>query len=321
MPDDFRRRAGPTSAQKAGPVSNVIVTCAVTGSIHTPSMSPYLPITPAQIADAAVGAAEAGAAIVHLHARSPGDGRPSQDPALFAQFLPDISARSGVVINITTGGSVTMTIEERLQPALVFKPEIASLNMGSMNFGLFEMLGRYKTFQYDWEQPYLAGTEDMVFRNTFRDIRYILESCGANGTRFELECYDIGHLYTAAHFLERGLIQPPLFIQSVFGIRGGIGAHPEDVAHMRRTADRLFGNDYVWSVLGAGRHQIPIATRAAAMGGNVRVGLEDSLWDGKGTLAETNAAQVRRICSILKLLSLEVATPDQTRELLALKGR
>ncbi len=321
MRTDFRRRAGPPSAEKPARVSNVIVTCAVTGSIHTPSMSPYLPITPAQIAEAAVGAAEAGASIVHLHARSPADGRPSQDPALFAQFLPEIAARSNVVINITTGGAMTMTVEERLQPALLFKPEIASLNMGSMNFGLYEMLDRYKTFAHEWERPYLAGSEDAVFRNTFRDIRYILESCGANGTRFEMECYDIGHLYTAAHFLERGLIKPPLFIQSVFGIRGGIGAHPEDVAHMRRTADRLFGGDYVWSVLGAGRHQIPVATRAAAMGGNVRVGLEDSLWDGKGTLAETNAAQVRRIRGILELLSLEVATPDQTRELLALKGR
>ena len=302
-------------------MSNVIVTCAVTGSIHTPSMSPYLPITPAQIADAAVGAAEAGAAIVHLHARSPIDGRPSQDPALFAQFLPEIAARSGVIINITTGGAMTMTIEERLQPALLFKPEIASLNMGSMNFGLYEMLNRYKTFRYDWEQPYLAGSEEGLFRNTFRDIRYILEACSANGTRFEMECYDIGHLYTAEHFLERGLVKPPLFIQSVFGIRGGIGAHPEDVMHMRRTADRLFGSDYVWSVLGAGRNQIPVATRAAAMGGNVRVGLEDSLWDGKGTLAETNAVQVRRIRGILDLMSLAVATPDQTRELLALKGR
>jgi uncharacterized protein (DUF849 family) len=299
---------------------NVIVTCAVTGSLHTPSMSPFLPITPEQIAEAAIGAAAAGASIVHLHARSPVDGRPSQDPALFAQFLPTIAARSDVVINITTGGGPGMTLEERLQPALVFKPEIASLNMGSINFGLYEMLNRYKTFRYDWEQPYLVGTEDFVFRNTFRDIKYVLESCSANGTRFEMECYDIGHLYNTAHFLERGLIRPPLFIQSVFGIRGGIGAHPEDVAHMRRTADRLFGKDYVWSVLGAGRNQFPVATQAATLGGNVRVGLEDSLWDGKGTLAETNAAQVRRICSILRELSLEIATPAEARALLQLKG-
>lgn len=299
---------------------NVIVTCAVTGSLHTPSMSPFLPVTPEQIADAAVGAAEAGASIVHLHARSPADGRPSQDPALFAQFLPSIAARSDVVINITTGGGPGMTLEERLQPALVFKPEVASLNMGSINFGLYEMLNRYKSFRYEWEQPYLAGTEDYVFRNTFRDIKYVLESCSANGTRFEMECYDIGHLYNTAHFLDRGLIRPPLFIQSVFGIRGGIGAHPEDVAHMRRTADRLFGRDYVWSVLGAGRNQFAVATQAAALGGNVRVGLEDSLWDGKGTLAESNAAQVRRICSILRELSLEIATPAETRALLQLKG-
>jgi uncharacterized protein (DUF849 family) len=299
----------------------VIVTCAVTGSLHTPSMSPFLPITPEQIAQAAIGAAAAGASIVHLHARRPDDGKPSQDPALFAQFLPAIAAGSDVVINITTGGGPGMTLEERLQPALVFKPEIASLNMGSINFGLYEMLNRYKTFRYDWEQPYLAGTEDFVFRNTFRDIKYVLESCSANGTRFEMECYDIGHLYNTAHFLDRGLIEPPLFIQSVFGIRGGIGAHPEDVAHMRRTADRLFGKDYVWSVLGAGRNQFPVATQAATLGGNVRVGLEDSLWDGKGTLAETNAAQVRRICSILRALSLEIATPGEARSLLALKGR
>lgn len=299
---------------------NVIVTCAVTGSLHTPSMSPFLPVTPEQIADAAIGAAEAGASIVHLHARSPADGRPSQDPALFAQFLPSIAARSDVVINITTGGGPGMTLEERLQPALAFKPEVASLNMGSINFGLYEMLNRYKTFRYEWEQPYLAGTEDYVFRNTFRDIKYVLESCSANGTRFELECYDIGHLYNTAHFLDRGLIRPPLFIQSVFGIRGGIGAHPEDVAHMRRTADRLFGRDYVWSVLGAGRNQFAVATQAATLGGNVRVGLEDSLWDGKGTLAESNAAQVRRIRSILRELSLEIATPAEARALLQLKG-
>ena len=300
---------------------NVIVTCAVTGSLHTPSMSPFLPVTPEQIAQAAIGAAEAGAAIVHLHARRPEDGKPSQDPALFAQFLPAIEAGSDVVINITTGGGPGMTLEERLQPALVFKPEVASLNMGSINFGLYEMLNRYKTFKYEWEQPYLAGTEDYVFRNTFRDIKYVLESCSANGTRFEMECYDIGHLYNTAHFLDRGLIKPPLFIQSVFGIRGGIGAHPEDVAHMRRTADRLFGKDYVWSVLGAGRNQFPVATQAATLGGNVRVGLEDSLWDGKGTLAETNAAQVRRIAGILRSLSLEIAGPAEARELLQLKGR
>ncbi len=299
---------------------NVIVTCAVTGSLHTPSMSPFLPITPEQIAEAAVGAAEAGASIVHLHARSPVDGKPSQDPALFAQFLPTIAARSDVVINITTGGGPGMTLEERLQPALVFKPEIASLNMGSINFGLYEMLNRYKTFRYEWEQPYLAGTEDFVFRNTFRDIKYVLESCSANGTRFEMECYDIGHLYNTAHFLERGLIRPPLFIQSVFGIRGGIGAHPEDVAHMRRTADRLFGDSYRWSVLGAGASQLRIAAQAAAMGSNIRVGLEDSLWAGRGKLAKSNAEQVALARKIIEGLGKEVATPDEAREILSLKG-
>src|SRR4051812_34585271 len=266
----------------------VIITCAVTGSIHTPSMSPYLPVTPKEIAEAAIGAAEAGAAIVHLHARDPVDGSPTQNPDLFRQFAPEIRKRSNVVLNFTTGGAATMSIEERLQPALQLKPEVASLNMGSMNFGLYPMLTRHTTFQHDWEQPYLEGSADRIFKNTFSDIERILTSCAENGTRFEIECYDIGHLYTAAHFLERGLIQPPLLIQSVFGILGGIGAHAEDVLHMRRTADRLFGDAYQWSVLGAGRNQIPVATLSAAMGGHVRVGLEDSLWDGPGRLAESN---------------------------------
>jgi uncharacterized protein (DUF849 family) len=299
----------------------VIITCAVTGAIHTPTMSPYLPISAQEIVAAALGAAEAGAAIVHLHARRPEDGSPSQDPALFREFCPQIKAASDVVINLTTGGAPTMLVEERLQPALKLKPEVASLNMGSMNFGLYEMLGRYKDFKYDWERPYLANSDDRIFRNTFKDIAYILESCSENDTRFEIECYDIGHLYTAAHFVDRGLIKPPLLIQSVFGIRGGIGAHFEDVLHMRRTADRLFGHDYLWSVLGAGRNQIPVATMSAAMGGMVRVGLEDSLWDGPGTLAQTNAAQVRRIRTVIEALSLEVASPDEARQMLKLKGR
>ncbi|NLD69489.1 MAG: 3-keto-5-aminohexanoate cleavage protein [Limnobacter sp.] len=298
----------------------VIITCAVTGAIHTPSMSPYLPVTADEIADAAIGAAEAGAAIVHLHARDPKDGRPSQDPELFRAFLPKIKAASDVVINLTTGGAPTMGVEERLQPALVLKPEVASLNMGSMNFGLYEMLGRYKEFKHDWEKPYLAESDDRIFRNTFRDIAYILESCSDNGTRFEIECYDIGHLYTAAHFFDRGLIKAPFFIQSVFGIRGGIGNHIEDVMQMKRTADRLFGDDYLWSVLGAGRGQIPIATVSAAIGGNVRVGLEDSLWDGPGNLAKSNADQVRRIRQVIEALSLEVATPADARQMLQLKG-
>jgi uncharacterized protein (DUF849 family) len=302
-------------------MTKVIITCAITGSIHTPSMSPYLPVTPEEIAVAAIEAAEAGAAIVHLHARDPADGRPSQDPALFRQFVTKIKAASDVVINLTSGGAPTMPVEERLQPALQLKPEVASLNMGSMNFGLYEMLNRYKTFKHSWEQPYLQTTEDLVFRNSFKDIAYILRSCSENATRFEIECYDIGHLYNAAHFVERGLIKPPLLIQSVFGIRGAIGGHVEDLMHMKRTADRLFGNDYQWSVLGVGRNQMPFAAISAAMGCNVRVGLEDSLWDGPGKLAESNAAQVRRARTIIEALSLSVATPDEARELLKLKGR
>ncbi|KLN52693.1 3-keto-5-aminohexanoate cleavage protein [Variovorax paradoxus] len=298
----------------------VIITCAVTGAIHTPSMSPHLPVTPAQIAEAAIGAAEAGAAIVHLHARNPADGSPSQDPALFKQFLPQIKAASNVVINLTTGGAPTMSIDDRLRPAHEFKPEVASLNMGSMNMGLYPMLNRFKEFKHAWEEPYLAGSHDRIFKNTFTDIANILQSCSDNGTRFEIECYDIGHLYTAAHFIERGLIKPPFLIQSVFGILGGIGSHPEDVLHMRRTADRLFGNDYQWSVLPAGRNQMPVGAQAAAMGGHVRVGLEDSLWDGPGELAKTNADQVRRMRGILEGLSLSVATPDDARALLKLKG-
>lgn len=299
----------------------VIITCAVTGSIHTPSMSPYLPVTPSEIASAAIEAAEAGAAIVHLHARNPEDGRPSQDVDLFRQFVPVIKEASDVVINITTGGAPTMSVEERLQPALQLKPEVASLNMGSMNFGLYEMLGRFNEFKHDWERPYLAGSDDRIFKNTFKDIAHILQSCSENETRFEIECYDIGHLYTAAHFLDRGLLKPPLFIQSVFGLRGGIGGHIEDVMQMRRTADRLFGKDYIWSVLGAGRGQMPIAAIAASTGGNVRVGLEDSLWDSPGKLATSSAAQVKRIRTVIEALSLEVATPDEARAMLQLKGR
>ena len=298
----------------------VIITCAVTGSIHTPSMSPYLPITPDEIAEAALGAAQAGAAIVHLHARNPKDGSPTQDPELFRLFGAKIRAASDVVLNFTTGGAPTMSIEERLQPALKLAPEVASLNMGSMNFGLYEMLGRYQDFKHDWEKPYLAGSDERIFKNTFKDIAYILTSCAKNETRFEIECYDIGHLYTAAHFLDRGLVKPPLFIQSVFGIRGGIGNHPEDVVHMKRTADRLFGDAYYWSVLGAGRAQMQIAAQAAVMGGNVRVGLEDSLWIGRGQLAKSNADQVSKAKRMLEELGLQVATPNEAREMLKLKG-
>ena len=299
----------------------VIITCAVTGAIHTPSMSPHLPVTPKEITDAAVAAAEAGAAIVHLHARDPVNGRPTQDPKYFLEFAPEIARRSDVVINFTTGGAPTMLVEERLQPALQLKPEVASLNMGSMNFGLYPMLDRFKDFKFDWERPYLEGSFDRVFKNTFRDIEYILTSCADNATRFEIECYDIGHLYTAKHFFDRGTVKAPLFIQSVFGILGGIGPHPDDVAHMKRTADRLFGDQYRWSVLGAGRNQLPIAAMSAAMGGNVRVGLEDSLWLGPGKLAESNAAQVRAVRQIIEALGLEIATPDDAREILALKGK
>ncbi|NQD92829.1 3-keto-5-aminohexanoate cleavage protein [Pseudomonas sp. CrR25] len=299
----------------------VIITCAVTGSIHTPSMSPYLPVTPSEIAKAAIEAAQAGAAIVHLHARDPETGRPSQDVGLFREIVTTVKQESDVVINITTGGAPTMTVEERLLPALELKPEVASLNMGSMNFGLYEMLGRFKEFKHEWERPYLAGSDERIFKNTFKDIEYILQSCSENDTRFEIECYDIGHLYTAAHFLDRGLIKPPLFIQSVFGLRGGIGGHVEDLMHMRRTADRLFGNDYIWSVLGSGRGQMPLAAMSAAVGGNVRVGLEDSLWDGPGKLATSSAVQVKRVRSIIEALSLDVATPDEARAILKLKGR
>lgn len=298
----------------------VIITCAVTGSIHTPSMSPHLPITAQEIADAAIGAAEAGAAIVHLHARDPKDGRPDQTPDAFAPFLKVIKQRSDVVVNITTGGAATMTIEDRVRPAATFKPEVASLNMGSMNFGLFPMLERFKTFKHDWERPYLEGSRERIFKNTFKDIEYILTTCAENGTRFEIECYDIGHLYTLAHFADRGIVKPPFFVQSVFGILGGIGPHPEDVAHMKRTADRLFGDNYRWSVLGAGRNQLPIATLSAAMGGNIRVGLEDSLWIGPGQLAKTNADQVKKARQIVEGLGLEVAGPNDAREILELKG-
>jgi 3,5-dioxohexanoate:acetyl-CoA acetone transferase len=300
--------------------NKVVITCAVTGAIHTPSMSPYLPVTPDEIAHAAIGAAEAGAAIIHLHARDPKTGKPDQSPEAFAKFLPRIKQNTNAVINLTSGGAPNMLIRERIQPSLTFKPEVASLNMGSMNFGLFPMLNRFKEFKHDWERQHLEGSKDLIFRNTFADIEYALTELRECGTRFEFECYDVSHLYNLAHFLERKLVQPPLFVQTVFGILGGIGPHPEDVMHMKRTADRLFGNQYRWSVLGAGRNQLPIAAMAAAMGGNVRVGLEDSLWIGAGKLAESNAAQVIKARQIIEGLGLEIATPDEAREILALKG-
>ena len=300
--------------------NKIIITCAITGSIHTPSMSPYLPVSPEEIAEAGIAAVEAGASILHLHARDPKDGRPTQDPKVFQKFLPTIKNNTNAVINLTSGGAATMTIEERLQPALQLKPEVASLNMGSMNFGLYPMLNRFKDFDHAWERTYLENSRDLVFKNTFADIEYILSSCRENKTRFEFECYDISHLYNLAHFLDRGLVEPPLFVQSVMGILGGIGAHPDDLQHMRKTADRLLGDTYQWSVLGAGRNQMEIARQGASLGSNVRVGLEDSIWAGPGKLAESNAEQVRLVRNILEELGLSVATPDETRQILSLKG-
>ena len=297
-----------------------IISCAVTGSIHTPSMSPYLPVTVEEIAQAAIGAAEAGAAIIHLHARDPKTGKPDQSPEAFAPILRAIRKASDCVVNITTGGNPWMTVEDRLRPAAHFKPELASLNMGSMNFGLFPMLDRYKDLKQPWEREYLEGSRERVFKNSFADIEYILTTCADNGTRFEFECYDVGHLYNLAHFVERGFVKPPFFIQTVFGILGGIGTHPEDVMTMKRTADRLFGNAYQWSVLGVGRQQLPIAATSVAFGGNLRVGLEDSLWIGPGKLAESNAQQVRAARQIIEQLGLQVASPADAREMLALKG-
>lgn len=297
-----------------------IITCAITGAIHTPTMSPHLPITPEEIIDESIAAANAGAAIVHLHARNPETGQPDQSVEAFGTFLPVLKQRLNAVINITTGGSPFMKVEERIRPAATYKPEVASLNMGSMNFGLFHLLDKFKEFKFDWEPQALEASRDLVFKNTFKDIEFILETCYDNNTRFEFECYDISHLYNLKHFYDRGLVRPPLFIQSVFGLLGGIGPHPEDVLHMRRTADRLFGSDYRWSVLGAGKNQLPIAAIAAAMGANVRVGLEDSLWAGPGKLATSNAEQVRLARSILEGMGLEIATPDEAREILQLKG-
>ncbi len=301
-------------------MSKVIISCAITGSIHTPSMSQYLPVTAEQIAHSALGAAEAGAAIVHLHARNEQDGRPDQSPEAFATFLKIIKQSSDVIVNLTTGGSPYMSIEERVRPAAIWKPEIASLNMGSMNFGLFPMLKRYHDFKHDWEAEMLEGSHDLVFRNSYKDIRYALETLNETGARYEFECYDTSHLHNLHYFLTEGLVRPPLFIQTCFGLLGGIGPHPEEVLHMKRTADRLFGNQYRWSVLGAGRSQMQVAAQAAAMGGHVRVGLEDNLWLDKRVLAKTNAEQVTRVRQILEGLGLEVATPTEAREILVLKG-
>ncbi|HAD59528.1 MAG TPA: 3-keto-5-aminohexanoate cleavage protein, partial [Planctomycetaceae bacterium] len=299
----------------------VIITCAVTGAIHTPSMSPHLPVTPDQIAESAVGAAKAGASILHLHARDPQEGSPTPDSEIFRRFLPTISSQTDAVINITTGGAATMSIEERISGPLSLQPEMCSLNMGSMNFGLYPALDRFDQWQHEWEEPYLSGSRDRIFRNTFSDIETILERLGKGcGTRFEYECYDVGHLYNLAHFVDRGLIEAPFFVQTIFGVLGGIGPDTENLLHMRRIANKLFGDDYQWSILAAGRHQTSFVTTGAINGGHVRVGLEDNLYLSRGQLAESNAAQVSKIGRILNELSLEIATPAETREMLALKG-
>lgn len=298
----------------------IIITCAVTGSIHTPSMSDHLPVTSREIADAAVGAAEAGAAVVHLHARRPDDGRPDQSPEAFAPILQSIKQRSDVVVNLTTGGSPFMSIEERVAPATTYGPELASLNMGSMNFGLFPMLKRFKRFKHDWEPAALEASRNVVFRNTYQDIQFVIETLRRSGTRYEFECYDTSHLHNLHYFWREGLVEGPLFIQTIFGLLGGIGSHPDEVMHMKRTADRLFGDNYVWSVLGAGSAQMKIAAMAAAIGGNVRVGLEDSLWIGPGQLAQSNAQQVLQVRKIIEGLGLEVASAVDAREILMLKG-
>lgn len=302
------------------PAEKVIITCAVTGSIHTPTMSPHLPVTPEQIANEAIAAAEAGAAMIHLHARDPETGKPDQTPERFLEFLPRIKQQTDAILNITTGGGLGMSLEQRLAPALATQPEVASMNMGSFNFNISGAAGKIRDFQHDWERPYLEGTKDFILSNTFTQIDYGMRAMGANGTRFEFECYDVGHLYNLAHFADLGLVKPPFFVQCIFGILGGIGPDPENLLHMRATADRLFGQDYYLSVLGAGRHQMPFVTMSAILGGNVRVGLEDSLYAGRGKLATSNAEQVAKIRRILEELSLEVATPAEARAMLQTKG-
>jgi uncharacterized protein (DUF849 family) len=301
--------------------NKVIISVAITGSIHTPTMSPYLPLTPDEISEQSIAAAKAGASIIHLHARDPQDGRPTPDPGVFMQFLPRIKQNCDAVINITTGGGANMTVDQRMAAPLLAKPEMCSLNMGSMNFGIFGLADRYKDWKHEWEEPFLRGTDNFIFRNTFGDIARILKELGeAHGTRFEHECYDVGHLYTLAHFVDRGLVKPPFFVQMIFGILGGIGAELRNLVFMKETADKLFGKDYLWSVLAAGRNQMAFCTQAAMMGGNVRVGLEDSLYIGKGKLASSNAEQVAKIRRIIEELGLEIATPTEARKMLALKG-
>jgi uncharacterized protein (DUF849 family) len=302
-------------------MAKVIISCAITGAIHTPSMSDYLPITPEEIARASIEAAEAGAAIIHLHARNPETGEPTPDPAVFMRFLPTIKQNTEAVVNITTGGGLTMTLEDRLAAPLLAKPEMCSLNMGSMNFNISRAGDRVTHWKHAWEKPYLDRTDDHIFRNTFRDIEGIVERLGkGHGTRFEFECYDVGHLYNLAYCLDRKTVEPPLFVQTIFGILGGIAAEPRNLLFMKETADRLFGDQYVWSVLAAGRNQMNFTTMAGILGGNVRVGLEDSLYIGRGKLATSNAEQVSKIRRILEELSLEIATPAEAREILKLKG-
>ncbi|MFC2250846.1 3-keto-5-aminohexanoate cleavage protein [Labrys portucalensis] len=301
--------------------NKVIISCAITGSIHTPSMSPHLPVTPDQIATSAIEAAEAGAAVLHLHARDPQTGAPTPDVTVFEQFVPRIREAVDAIVNITTGGSARMSIEERLKGPASLQPEMCSLNLGTMNFGLYPMLERPREWKHDWEVPFLEATRGGMFKNTLADIEHILTTMGPLGTRFEFECYDVGHLYTLAHFLDRKLVKPPLFVQTVLGILGGIGANPDSVVDMRRTADKLFGNDYQWSMLAAGRNQMALGTMAAVMGGHVRVGLEDNLWIGKGQLASSNAQQVAKIRTILEELGLAIATPDEARAIIGIRPR
>ena len=302
--------------------NKVIITCAMTGGIHVPTMSDYLPVTPAEIAHQSIDAANAGASILHLHARDPENGRPTSDPEIFKKFLPVIKGATDAVINITTGGGLQMTVDQRLEAPLQFKPEMCSLNMGSMNFALFPAASKLSNWKHEWEKPFLEASEDFIFRNTFGDVRKIVKILGDEcGTKFEHECYDIGHLYNLAHFVDSGIIKPPFLIQSIFGVLGGIGPEMDNVLFMKQTADRLFGNDYIWSVLAAGRFQIPFVTQAAMMGGNVRVGLEDSIYLGKGVLAKSNAEQVLKIKKILEELGMQIATPDDTRSILGLKGK
>lgn len=301
--------------------NKAIITCAVTGSIHTPTMSEHLPITPDEITKEAIAAAEAGAAMIHLHARDPETGRPTQNPDLFRQFLPRIKQQTAAILNITTGGGLGMSMDERLAAAVSLRPEVASMNMGSMNFNISESAKKFETFQYDWERPYLEGTKDFILSNTFAQIEMAMQKLGKDGgARFEFECYDLGHLYNLAYFIDRKIVEPPFFVQGIFGILGGQGAHLENLMHMKNTADRLFGDDYYFSVLAAGRHQMRFVTQSALLGGSVRVGMEDSLYLGKGQMAKSNAEQVAKIRRILEELSIEVATPEEARQMMQTKG-